>query len=224
MSPARNSQNAGAREASRYGAVPALVALALLLSSCNKPAPQSSAAPEQSSTAATAQPSTAASTREPAPAVSEQAATHQHTPGMEMPAPAPHTHAPGTPAHQDHDSKYGGDFFMALDEKHHLEGVLAEPGTFRVYLFDEYTKPLAKAAVAKADAKVTWGRADNSPETPMLPSADGLTLEARAPAKVAFPAELTLRIRFPGAAANSRPELFTFPFKSWTHAPATHKH
>src|ERR1700686_705280 len=37
-------------------------------------------------------------------------------------------------AHMDHKSKHGGTFFMALDNKHHLEGILVPPGTFRVYL------------------------------------------------------------------------------------------
>lgn len=99
-----------------------------------------------------------------------------------------------------------------------------EPGVFRVYLFDEYTKPLAREAVAKAAANVTWGRAENSPEIAMKPSADGLTLEAKAPGKLTFPTELTLRIRFPGAPANSRPELFTFPFRAFTQHGSAHQH
>lgn len=184
--------------------------LLLTLGACSRPAEQAAAPAEQ------AAPQTPAPA-EPVPAPVAEDELHAHADG------ADHHHPPGS-THQDHDSKHGGDFFMAFDEIHHLEGTLSEPGIFRVYLYDEFTKPLSKASVAKAAAKVTWGRAEDSPETAMKSSADGLTLEAKAPAKVSFPTELTLRIRFPGAAPDSRPELFTFPFKAYTHDPAPHKH
>jgi hypothetical protein len=44
--------------------------------------------------------------------------------------------------HMDHEPKHGGVFFMAPDRFHHLEGVLLPAGTFKVYLFDDYTRPL----------------------------------------------------------------------------------
>jgi hypothetical protein len=206
-------------------ALAAVLGAGLLLTACSKQQSESTAPPAQATEqTAQAQPATPPASDAAPAAEAAPAPAHQHTPGMQMTASEPHVHAAGQASHQDHESKHGGDFFMALDEKHHLEGVLAEPGTFRVYLFDEYTKPLSKQSVAKADAKVTWGKAANAPEIALKPSADGLTLEAQAPAKVTFPTELTLRIRFPGAAAGSRPELFTFPFKAYTHDPTTHKH
>ncbi len=113
---------------------------------------------------------------------------------------------------------------MALDEKHHVEGVLMSPGIFKVFLFEEHSLPLSKQEVARANAKVLWGEHEKAPELAMKPSADGLALEAAAPVKVVFPLELTLLIRLPGAAADSRPELFTFPFKEFTHDHTTHKH
>lgn len=215
MMAGRNSQNDDDSCRARLGAALAAVALAFTLTACSKPAPQPAAPPAESA-AAVAQ--TAAVPAEK----TAEAPMQEEMPGMDHSA-APHPH-PAAAAHQDHESKHGGDFFMALDEKHHLEGILVEPDTFRVYMFDEYSKPLSKADVAKADGKVAWGKADNAPETALKPSADGLTLEAKSPSKLTFPTELTLRIRFPGAAAGSRPELFTFPFKAYTHDPTTHKH
>ena len=145
-----------------------------------------------------------------------------------LPPQASHPHMQEMPAaeakpHQDHDSRHGGVFFMALDEKHHLEGVLLSPGKFRIYLYDDRTHPLSKQQIAKADAKVTWGRQENAPVTPMKPSGDGFSLEAAAPAKFTLPAELTLLIRFPGAAPESRPELFTFPFGKFTPEQPAHQ-
>ena len=112
---------------------------------------------------------------------------------------------------------------MAQDEKHHLEGILLSPGTFRVFLYDERSHPLSKMQLAKADAKVIWGRQEQAPETALKPSNDGLTLEAAAPAKLTLPSELTLLIRFPGAAPDSRPELFTFPFAKFSTAHIAQK-
>lgn len=153
-------------------------------------------------------------------ASAQEDARRPHMPEMPSADTTPH---PSTKPHQDHESKHGGTFFMALDEKHHLEGVLLSPGTFRVFLYDERSHPVSKQQVARADAKVTWGRQERASATDMKPSSDGLTLEAAAPANLTLPVELTLLIRFPGAAPDSRPELFTFPFAKFTAEHVAHK-
>jgi hypothetical protein len=207
------------RKCPNFMGIGALAVLGLTLMACGNQQGQQG----QPEATATAQPQTEAPASTPPEAV---AATGQPESGHvheAMTDDQMHSHEAGA-AHQDHDSKHGGTFFMALDEKHHLEGALMDPGIFRVFLYDDHTMPLAKQDIAEADAKVTWGSQDNAPETSMKLSADGLTLEAAPPGKLALPVELTLRIRFPGAPPGSRPELFTFPFKAFTHDPTTHMH
>jgi hypothetical protein len=119
-------------------------------------------------------------------------------------------------AHSDHDSKHGGTFFMALDNKHHLEGVLLPTGVFRVFIYDEYSRPLKVTDLGKIRGKVIWGEADGSPEIPLLASEHAAALEAKAPGPIQFPVVLTLLLHFPGMAASERPELFTFPFSHYS--------
>ncbi|HWP84620.1 MAG TPA: hypothetical protein VNN17_05485 [Terriglobia bacterium] len=128
-------------------------------------------------------------------------------------------------AHQDHTSKHGGTFFMALDNRHHLEGTLERPGVFRLYIYDAYTNPISPQELRAVDAKVIWGDEDGAPELPLKPNADGTALEAQAPQPVRFPLTITLLCRFAGSAPNSRPELFTFPFSHYSHVDTTpHTH
>ena len=129
-----------------------------------------------------------------------------------------HLYAGG--AHKDHDSKHGGTFFMALDNRHHLEGVLDRPGVFRVYVYDAYTQPVSPEELKQIQAKVIWGASDGAPEIDLKPSADGSCLEAPAPGPIRFPVTLTLLSRLPGTSATSRPELFTFPFSHYSHIDA----
>ena len=128
-------------------------------------------------------------------------------------------------AHADHDSKHGGTFFMALDNRHHLEGVLERPGLFHVYIYDAYTQPVSAEELGKAQATVIWGNQDGAPEIELKPNAEGTALEGKAPGPVRFPVSLTLLCRFPGASPTSRAELFTFPFSHYSHIDATpHTH
>lgn len=48
----------------------------------------------------------------------------------------------GEVAHAVHKPQHGGTFFMAPDNWHHLEGTLPSEHELRIYLYDNFTKPL----------------------------------------------------------------------------------
>ena len=121
-----------------------------------------------------------------------------------------------TGEHEDHEPKHGGTFFMAMNNHHHIEGVLEAPGIFRVYVYDSYTKPLSREQMKQTSGKVLVGESDNAPEIPLTLSRDGMTLEATLGSKVTLPVTLTLLLRFPGMVIDARPELFTFPFQEYS--------
>ena len=114
--------------------------------------------------------------------------------------------------HADHNPKHGGVFFMALDNIHHLEVVLLQPGILRVYLYDEYTKPLSAAKVREASGTVQVGESPDAPGMPLVVGKDVQTLECALGKDLKLPVTLTLSLHLPGSAPNARPEVFTFPF------------
>jgi hypothetical protein len=119
--------------------------------------------------------------------------------------------------HGDHNPRHGGQFFMADDNWHHLEGTFVRPNIFRVYFYDDFTRPLAitgfSASVAKTDSyfretgaaiPVKPGRAAgrNTLEAPVL----GTTL----------PLSLALRVKFK---ADDKERVFNFMFADYSREP-----
>jgi hypothetical protein len=131
--------------------------------------------------------------------------------------------APEQGAHMDHKSKHGGTFFMALDNKHHLEGILVPPGTFRVYLYDDHTKPLKAEETRKASGTVQVGESDEAPKIDLAPGKKKETLEANLGNGVKFPVTLTMLLHLPGMELDAKPELFDFKFTQFTdeHGPGS---
>ena len=125
--------------------------------------------------------------------------------------------------HGDHNPRHGGIFFMAADNTHHLEGTYPRAGVFRVFLYDEYTRPLAlKGVMARAVTKEMVDQSSNVPRDveafPLRPSRDGTYLEAQLGPQATgqTPVQVTAKIRFTPDAAEQR---FDFSFQTATNEP-----
>lgn len=116
--------------------------------------------------------------------------------------------------HQNHNPQHGGVFFMAEDNIHHLEGVMVQPDTFRLYLYDAYTVPLDPDSVAETKGSLEVG--DSEKSIPMKVGAGGQILEASLGPKTAFPVALTLKLHLPGEPPDAKPEVFTFHFNNFS--------
>src|ERR1041385_2712900 len=120
-------------------------------------------------------------------------------------------------SHGDHNPRHGGQLFMADDNWHHLEGTLIRPNVFRVYFYDDFTRPLAAttflATVAKADA---YGRETGAP-VGVKPggSKDRNTLEVRLP-NTPLPASFALRVKFK---PDDKERVFDFTFADYSKEP-----
>jgi len=117
--------------------------------------------------------------------------------------------------HGDHNPRHGGQLFMADDGWHHVEGTYPSPELFRVFFYDDWTRPLAPEGFsARVTVKDSNGK--ELTEIPLENSPDAQTMEARIP-KAATPLITTLRVRF----KPDEPEkLFDFTFKDYSKDPA----
>jgi hypothetical protein len=99
--------------------------------------------------------------------------------------------------HGDHNPRHGGSFFMADDNWHHLEGTYPRGGPFRVFFYDDYTRPMpvkgfsGSAVLLDANDKeldsfpLKPGRVTNALETPIK----GAAVPLRVKLKVRFDPE-----------------------------------
>lgn len=104
---------------------------------------------------------------------------------------------------------------MALDYKHHLEGVLLPSGKFKVYLYDAFTKQLPPDKVRETSGTLQVGEAADAPIVPLVFGKDPRTLEANLSKQVKLPTTITISLRLPDSRPDARPEVFTFSFHDY---------
>jgi hypothetical protein len=112
---------------------------------------------------------------------------------------------------------------MAPDNRHHLEGAFPHAGVFRLYLYDDYTKPLPRDQVRSATAKVVTQQVDGKAQitpTPaqsftLAPVRNGRYLEAKI-GKSTLPAALQAKVKFQADAAE---HVFDFTFDRYSKEP-----
>ena len=110
--------------------------------------------------------------------------------------------------HGNHNPQHGGSFFMAPDNWHHLEGAYFAPGVFRLYLYDDYTKPLTLAQVRTTKARVILTK--DGKELPLV--RNGRFLEAKV-GRLSFPADMQAKVQFkPDSPENQ----FDFTFERYS--------
>jgi len=95
--------------------------------------------------------------------------------------------------HGDHNPRHGGLLFMAQDGFHHLEGAIGLDGLFRLYVYDDFTRPL--------DARAFRARVDGRE---LQASADGAFLTLATAEAPSGTVELTVHVRFPASEGEER--------------------
>jgi hypothetical protein len=117
-------------------------------------------------------------------------------------------------SHGDHNPRHGGQLFMADDNWHHLEGTFVQPNIFRVYFYDDFTRPLAatgfSATVAKTD---TYGR-DIGAAVSAKPGRmkDRNTLEVSVP-NTTVPVSFAVHVKFK---PDDKERVFDFTFSDYS--------
>jgi len=121
-------------------------------------------------------------------------------------------------SHGDHNPRHGGQFFMADDNWHHLEGTFVRPNVFRVYFYDDFTRPLAIAGFAATVTKTDSDGRDIGAPITIRPgrTKDRNTLEMRLPGTT-LPASFALRVKFK---ADDKERVFDFTFPDYSKEPA----
>ena len=136
---------------------------------------------------------------------------------------SPGTCADGSPktrtfalrAHGNHNPQHGGLFFMAADNVHHLEGAYLPSGMFRMYFYDEFTKPQKLTAVKAYKATLNVKDVNTGKDAVYALVQSGSFLQAQI-GKRPLPAEMYATVTFtPGG----KPNRFDFAFPAYSKEP-----
>ena len=119
--------------------------------------------------------------------------------------------------HGDHNPRHGGQFFMADDSWHHLEGTWVKPNVFRVYFYNDMTQPLAATGFSASAMKIDTSGNQLGVPVPLKPGqADDHNILELAVGDTRLPANFALRVKFkPG----DKERLFDFTFADYSKEP-----
>jgi hypothetical protein len=128
---------------------------------------------------------------------------------------SPKTRTYALRAHGNHNPQHGGLFFMASDNTHHLEGAYLASGTFRMYFYDEFTKPQTIANIKAYRATLMVKDPKTGKDTPYSLVRSGAFLQASI-GKPPLPAEMWAKVRFAPEGKDNR---FDFTFPAYSKEP-----
>jgi len=121
-------------------------------------------------------------------------------------------------AHGDHNPKHGGQFFMAPDAWHHLEGTYPSAGLFRMFFYNDYSKPLKPTGFTASISLLDANDKDTGVTIPLKPGRISNTMEALIPkTNAALPLRVLARVKF---TTTGDPSPFNFTFNETTKEPA----
>ena len=117
--------------------------------------------------------------------------------------------------HGDHNPRHGGQFFMADDQWHHLEGTYPRGGPLRVFFYDDYTRPMAAKGFG---ANIVFVDADDKEVGTPIPLKLGRAMNAlETPIKAGtLPLKVKLRVQFE---PKDKVRVFDFTFAQPTTEP-----
>jgi Cu/Ag efflux protein CusF len=116
--------------------------------------------------------------------------------------------------HGDHNPRHGGTLFMAADQWHHLEATFVSSGTFRVYFYDDLTRPISTTGFSGRVALADSNSHEISEPVPLAagrrshPSALETQFAGAVP-----PVSFRLHVRFK---PNEKDQVFDFTFPAYS--------
>jgi Cu/Ag efflux protein CusF len=119
--------------------------------------------------------------------------------------------------HGDHNPRHGGTFFMAADQWHHLEGTFVAPALFRVYFYDDLSRPLRvddfSATAAKTDDSA---REIGTPVSLSVVQSGNHNVMEASMADAKLPLNVKLHVKFK---TDDKDQGFDFTFISYSKEP-----
>lgn len=117
--------------------------------------------------------------------------------------------------HGDHNPKHGGQFFMAPNNWH-VEVTHPATALFRLYVYDDYSRPFVPAGFSGRIVAVTDANGTRTAVSiPFARSRGQAALDARVPS-LGLPATIAVNVRFQ---ANDQEFHFDFPFLDYSKEP-----